>query len=144
MSVCELRRATLYDTDAVYALICELKQGQFDLQAFSAGYAANLQDPNMHYQLALLDGQVIGMIGLHLQFHLHHANWIGEIQELVVMPHARRVKIGSQLLAWAEKVARQAGAEMTELSTSVTRHNAHRFYLREGYEQSHFRFTKAL
>ena len=57
MSVCELRRATLYDTDAVYALICELKQGQFDLQAFSAGYAANLQDPNMRYQLALLDGQ---------------------------------------------------------------------------------------
>ncbi len=45
MSVCELRRATLYDTDAVYALICELKQGQFDLQAFSAGYAANLQIP---------------------------------------------------------------------------------------------------
>lgn len=36
MSVCELRRATLYDTDAVYALICELKQGQLDLQAFSA------------------------------------------------------------------------------------------------------------
>lgn len=82
MSVCELRRATLYDTDAVYALICELKQGQFDLQAFSAGYAANLQDANMHYQLALIDGQVVGLIGLHLQFHLHHANWIGEIQEL--------------------------------------------------------------
>lgn len=60
MSVCELRRATLYDTDAVYALICELKQGQFDLQAFSAGYAANLQDTNMHYQLALIDGQVVG------------------------------------------------------------------------------------
>lgn len=35
MSVCELRRATLYDTDAVYALICELKQGQFDLQALA-------------------------------------------------------------------------------------------------------------
>ena len=66
MSVCELRRATLYDTDAVYALICELKQGQFDLQAFSTGYAANLQDANMHYQLALIDGQVVGLIGLHL------------------------------------------------------------------------------
>jgi hypothetical protein len=24
----------------------------------------------MHYQLALLDGHIIGMIGLHLQFHL--------------------------------------------------------------------------
>ena len=144
MSVCELRRATLYDTDAVYALICELKQGQFDLQAFSAGYAANLQDPNMHYQLALLEGQVIGMIGLHLQFHLHHANWIGEIQELVVMPKVRSSGIGSQLLAWAEKTAREMGAEMTELSTSTKRIHAHRFYQREGYAPSHIRFTKAL
>ena len=138
MSVCELRRATLYDTDAVYALICELKQGQFDLQAFSAGYAANLQDANMHYQLALIDGQVVGLIGLH------HANWIGEIQELVVMPQARGLRVGSQLLAWAEAAAREAGAEVTELSTSTQRLDAHRFYQREGYTMSHFRFTKPL
>lgn len=92
----------------------------------------------------LLDGEVVGMIGLHLQFHLHHVNWIGEIQELVVMPQARGLNVGSKLLAWAEEEARQAGAEMTELSTNVKRHDAHRFYLREGYEQSHFRFTKAL
>ncbi|QRG78826.1 aminoalkylphosphonate N-acetyltransferase [Citrobacter sp. R56] len=141
---CELRHATPADSDDVYALICELKQAEFNRQAFSAGFAANLQDSNLRYQLALLDGQVVGMIGLHLQFHLHHANWIGEIQELVVMPHARGGKVGSRLLAWAEEEARQAGAEMTELSTSVTRHNAHRFYLREGYERSHFRFTKTL
>ena len=144
MSFCELRRATLYEVWSVYALICELKQGKFDHQAFSAGYAANLQDHNMRYQLALLDGQVVGMIGLHLQFHLHHANWIGEIQELVVRPQARGLKVGSQLLAWAEATAREAGAEMTELSTSVQRHDAHRFYLREGYVQSHYRFTKPL
>ena len=81
---------------------------------------------------------------VHLQFHLHHVNWIGEIQELVVMPQARGLNVGSKLLAWAEEEARQAGAEMTELSTNVKRHDAHRFYLREGYEQSHFRFTKAL
>lgn len=28
----------------------------------------------MHYQLAELDGQVVGMIGLHMQFHLHHTS----------------------------------------------------------------------
>ena len=91
-----------------------------------------------------LDGQVVGLIGLHLQFHLHHANWIGEIQELIVMPQARGLTVGSQLLAWAEATAREAGAEMTELSTSTQRLNAHRFYQREGYTQSHFRFTKPL
>lgn len=144
MPACELRRATADDTHAVYALISELKQAEFDHQAFSAGFAANLRDSNLRYQLALLDGEVVGMIGLHMQFHLHHANWIGEIQELVVMPQARGLKIGSQLLAWAEDEARRAGAEMTELSTNVKRLDAHRFYLREGYTQSHFRFTKAL
>ncbi len=168
MPACELRPATQYDTDAVYALICELKQAEFDHHAFRVGFNANLRDPNMRYHLALLDGEVVGMIGLHLQFHLHHVNWIGEIQELVVMPQARGLNVGSKLLAWAEEEARQvmpqarglnvgskllawaeeearqAGAEMTELSTNVKRHDAHRFYLREGYEQSHFRFTKAL
>ena len=98
----------------------------------------------MHYQLAVLDGAAIGMIGLHMQFHLHHARWIGEIQELVVMPQARGLRVGSTLLAWAEETARAAGAELTELSTSVKRVDAHRFYLREGYAQSHFRFTKPL
>ncbi|EES5187364.1 aminoalkylphosphonate N-acetyltransferase [Escherichia coli] len=144
MPACELRPATQYDTDAVYALICELKQAEFDHHAFRVGFNANLRDPNMRYHLALLDGEVVGMIGLHLQFHLHHVNWIGEIQELVVMPQARGLNVDSKLLAWAEEEARQAGAEMTELSTNVKRHDAHRFYLREGYEQSHFRFTKAL
>ena len=70
MPACELRPATQYDTDAVYALICELKQAEFDHQAFRVGFNANLRDPNMRYHLALLDGEVVGMIGLHLQFHL--------------------------------------------------------------------------
>jgi (aminoalkyl)phosphonate N-acetyltransferase len=144
MPVCELRPATAEDAEAVYALICELKQAQFDREAFHAGYLANLQDRNMHYQLAALDGHIVGMIGLHLQFHLHHVRWIGEIQELVVLPQSRGLNVGSQLLAWAEDAARRVDAEMTELSTSVKRVDAHRFYLREGYTQSHFRFTKAL
>ncbi len=144
MPECELRPATAEDVDAVYGLICELKQAELDRSAFLAGFAANLLDHNMRYQLAEQNGHIIGMIGLHMQFHLHHANWIGEIQELVVMPQARGLRVGSQLLAWAEEFARQAGAEMTELSTSVKRLDAHRFYLREGYTQSHFRFTKPL
>lgn len=119
MPVCELRHATTEDTDSVYALICELLKNELDYQAFRDGFAANLLDPNVHYRLALRNGEVVGMISLHMQFHLHHANWIGEIQELVVLPPMRGQKIGSQLLAWAEEEARQAGAELTELSTNI-------------------------
>lgn len=92
MPDCQLRPATADDAPIVYALICELKQAEFDHQAFHAGYLANLQDHNMRYQLAELDGQIIGMIGLHMQFHLHHARWIGGSGELVVMPQARGLK----------------------------------------------------
>ncbi len=143
MSV-ELRHATLNDWQSVYALICELKQREFDRAAFRAGFAANLLDPHFRYQLALLNGRPIAMLGLHLQFHLHHVNWIAEIQELVVMPQARGLGVGKQLLAWAEQEARREGAEMIELSTSTGRHDAHRFYQREAYQPSHVRFTKAL
>lgn len=138
----EFRPAILADSDAVYALICELKQAEFNRQAFNVGFAANLEDHNLCYQLAVLNGDVVGMIGLHMQFHLHHVNWVGEIQELVVMPQARGHGVGSKLLAWAEEKARNAGAELTELSTSTKRHDAHRFYEREGYQQTHFRYTK--
>lgn len=143
MSV-ELRRATLSDSDAVYMLICELKQTHFDKTAFDAGFAARLEDPNFHCQLALHNGQPQGLITLHLQFHLHHANWIAEIQELVVIPQARGLGVGKLLLEWAEAEARCANAETIELSTSTGRVNAHRFYQREGYLPSHLRFTKAL
>ncbi|HEY3591846.1 MAG TPA: aminoalkylphosphonate N-acetyltransferase [Buttiauxella sp.] len=142
--VVELRPATLTDTDTVYALICELKQAEFNRQAFTVGFAANLKDPNLRYQLAMVGGEAVGMIGLHMQFHLHHVNWVGEIQELVVMPQARGHGVGSKLLAWAEEQARLAGAELTELSTSAKRLDAHRFYQREGYQHTHFRFTKAV
>ncbi|TNV16451.1 aminoalkylphosphonate N-acetyltransferase [Buttiauxella sp. B2] len=140
----EFRPATLADSDAVYALICELKQAEFNRQAFNVGFTANLAERNLHYQLAVLSGEVVGMIGLHMQFHLHHVNWVGEIQELVVMPQARGHGVGSKLLAWAEEQARLAGAELTELSTSAKRLDAHRFYQREGYQHTHFRFTKAV
>lgn len=143
MSV-ELRRATLSDSDAVYALVCELKQKHFDKAAFTAGYAARLEDPNFHCQLALHNGQPQGLITLHLQFHLHHVNWIAEIQELVVIAQARGLGVGKLLLEWAQDKAKRAGAEMIELSTSTGRVNAHRFYQREGYQPSHLRFTKAL
>lgn len=140
----DIQHADMAHSDAIYALVCELKQAAFDRDAFDTGLAANLRDPHYHLALAWLDAKPVGLVSLHLQFHLHHANWIGEIQELVVMPDARSAGVGKRLLAWAHTVAQRHGAEMTELSTNVKRIDAHRFYRREGYEPSHVRFTKPL
>lgn len=141
---CELRRATLTDSEAVYGLVCELKQKAYDRQTFTAGFAANLNNPNQHYQLALVNGEIVGLIGLQIMFPLNLNCWIGEIQELVILPQMRGRNIGQQLLRWAEEQARRSGASLMELSSGKVRTDAHRFYLREGYQQSHFRFKKAL
>lgn len=141
---CELRRATAEDTDAVYGLICELKQKAYDQQTFAAGFAANLNNPSQRYQLALVNGEIVGLIGLQIMFPLNQNCWIGEIQELVILPQMRGLNIGQRLLAWAEEEARRSGASLVELSSGKVRTDAHRFYLREGYQQSHFRFKKAL
>jgi len=132
-------------SDIIYALICELRQDQIlDKQLIKEGLIANLNDPNIEYQFAWLGTEVVGFISLQFQFHLHHARWIAEIQELVVMPQARSLGVGKALLAWAEQQARHRHAELLELSTSTKRVNAHRFYNREGYQATHLRFTKPL
>ena len=139
-----LRPATAQDEDTVYHLMCELEQCEFDRLAFAKGYALNLANPNMHYALATQNNEVLGFISLHLQYHLHHVNWIAEIQELIITPQARGAGVGKRLLRWAEDTARELGAEQTELSTRATRYDAHRFYQREGYLHTHFRFVKPL
>ena len=141
---CDLRPASLADTEAVYGLICELKQKAYDRNTFAAGFAANLNNPQQRYQLAEVNGEVVGLIGIQIMFPLNLNCWIGEIQELVVLPQMRGLNVGQRLLAWAEDEARQNGASLMELSSGKVRTDAHRFYLREGYEQSHFRFKKTL
>ncbi|WP_348226296.1 GNAT family N-acetyltransferase, partial [Salmonella enterica] len=85
----DLRHATTEDTASVFALIFELLKNELDYQDFRDGFAANLLDPNVLYRLALRNGEVVGLMSLHMQFHLHHANLIGEIQDLVVLPPMR-------------------------------------------------------
>lgn len=140
----DVRPARPEDGAVVYQLMCELNPKIPDREAFIRGYLANLAAPGLYYRLAVRGDEVLGFISLHMLFHLHHVRWIGEIQELVVLPQCRGDGTGKKLLQWAESQARHVNAELLELSSSKPRIDAHRFYLREGFQESHFRFTKPL
>lgn len=43
-----------------------------------------------------------------------------------------------------EEIAKDKQFEQIELSTSIYRKDAHRFYERQGYEKLHYNYTKAL
>ena len=60
------------------------------------------------------------------------------------MQEHRNLNIGKILVQESEKWAKEQGANDIEVSSNQRRLQAHRFYERENYIKSHFKFTKQL
>jgi GNAT superfamily N-acetyltransferase len=83
-----------------------------------------------------------GVAVVHLMLPLHvEAGW-ALLSALVVDQAHRGAGVGAQLLAAAERFAREKGCTQLELSSSATRTRAHRFYEQNGYREKRLRFLK--
>lgn len=67
-----------------------------------------------------------------------------ELESVHVRSDQRSKGIGAKMMAHAEALAREAGAALIQLTSNKVRVDAHRFYERLGYAQSHFGFKKKL
>lgn len=128
----------------IYSLICELEEAPLDRTKLEAVYLQNLADPNIHYRVALENGEVVGFASVHVQHLLHHGGKIAELQEIVVAESRRGQGLGNLLFSEAEKTARAAGCLQLEVCCNRKRTDSHRFYERQGMAASHFKFTEAL
>lgn len=135
--------ALLKDEEAVWRLTCELEEEALPREAFGEAYRFLLSAPGEHVFL-LLDGEALGYVHLRIAPQLHHASLIAEIQELVIAPSCRGRGMGRALLTHALSFARERGACMAELTSNFTREGAHRFYEREGFRRSSYKFIRAL
>ena len=88
--------------------------------------------------------RVVGVLVWHWLQPLHVAPAWGLISALVVDDGARGGGIGAALLCEAECQAREAGCSQLELSSSIKREDAHRFYLAQAYQERPKRFVKLL
>ena len=88
---------------------------------------------------------VVGWIHASEVEHLQ-ADARAEIGGLVVSEAARGRRIGAQLVARTEAWAREQGLGAILVRSQIKREDAHRFYLREGYERTKTSavFTKPL
>lgn len=139
-----IRIARTDDLHEVYELICDMQERKLDPQAFEQIYVEYLLRHDVRCWVAEHEGRAIAIICLHFQNHLHHAGRIAEVVELAVHADYRSRGIGARLLAEAEIAAVKEGCQVLELSTNQRRIQAHAFYLREGMDCSHYKFTKAL
>lgn len=138
------RKAGRGDCEDVYGLICELEGRQLPFARFSAIFQDQLNSGRYCCMVCERDGRVAGVVNLRFEEQLHHGGWVAEIMELAVEKASRGQGIGQELFALACRAARDFGCGQIEAASSQTRTGAHRFYLREGMENSHFKFFKAL
>ena len=101
-------------------------------------------DPSYATLVAARGGEVLGMVGLHLERFYESNSSCVRIMAFVVGSEHRGRGVGRTLISIAEDWARRRGAEAIMLTTHKRRADAHRFYVSMGYEATGYRFYKPL
>jgi GNAT superfamily N-acetyltransferase len=94
--------------------------------------------------VADLNGQVVGLAGIHVSPSLEHDADAAKVSAIVVDEAFRRHGVGRALLDAVEAEARARGCVLVFLTTAERRADAHEFYRRLGWEETGRRFAKTL
>ena len=107
-------------------------------QSYYAAFEQISADPNHQLIVAETDGRVIGT--LHLMF-LPSISFQGglraQVESVRVDKECRNLGIGSRMMEWMIERARQRGAHVIQLTSHLSRQDAHRFYEKLGFKGSH-------
>ena len=116
-----------------------------NIPAYEMAMDALLADPGEHLFVAEEQGAVIGsMIATVLVELTGRGRPHILFRSIQIAPTHRSRGIGAAMMAYVEEESRQGGAVIAELTSSIKRKDAHRFYDRLGYAQSHLGFKKKL
>jgi GNAT superfamily N-acetyltransferase len=107
-------------------------------ESYYAAFEQIERDANHELSVAELGGEVIGT--LHLMF-LPSLSFQGGLRAQVESVRVDKLyqgqEIGSDMLKWSIERARKRGAHVVQLTTHLSRTDAHRFYERLGFKGSH-------
>jgi Acetyltransferases len=136
-----IRPATADDAEVVYGFICELSHTSFDKEVFERIFVENLSHTLYHYYVAEDEGKVTGFLSCHGQYLLHHNGLAYELQEMYVDEAYRSHGVGKMML---DVLLNKIGGtyDVLEVTSNNMRKDAHRFYLNNGFLQTHLKFTR--
>ncbi len=105
---------------------------------YRAALAAIDADPNNELYIAELDGEAVGTFQLTFMPGLmRRGMWRGTVESVHIAPQHRDKGLGSRMMAFAHERCEARGCGMVQLTSNKARTDAHRFYRRLGYAQSH-------
>ena len=138
------RKSSIKDVEEIYTLICDMENKQLPYQKFYEIYNHQLNNKNYYCLVCEHIGKVIGILNLRFEEQLHHTERIAEIMELSVLSDFRNKGIGKEILSKGFEISRENGCSQIEVACNQLRKNTHRFYIREGMHNFHFKFSKQL
>ncbi len=133
MAMVEVRQIAPDDAQAVSALVTQLGYDRTPAQI--ATWIAGADPARQAAFVAVVDGVVAGWIEIERVHHLQSEPFV-LIGGLVVQDGLRGMGVGRDLCRRAEQWAWDHGVETVRVTSRSTRLDAHRFYLRDGYELS--------
>jgi len=138
------RKATLNDCEKVYHLICDMECKQLPFEKFNAIYREQMSNKHDYCLIYEQENMIVGVLNLRFEEQLHHSECIAEIMEFAVDSAYRKQGIGKGMFAKACQIAKDFGCTQIEVACNQLRLDTHRFYLREGMHNFHFKFSKSL
>ncbi|MEU4761898.1 GNAT family N-acetyltransferase [Actinosynnema sp. NPDC023794] len=145
-----IRRATAEDVPAIVAMLADdelgaRRESPDDLAPYLRAFEAI--DAAGHEVLAVAerDGEVVGTLQLTVLRGLSRRGAArAQVEAVRVASPVRGQGLGEELVRWAIDEARARGCVVVQFTSDKTRVDAHRFYRRLGFVQSHEGFKLPL
>ncbi|MFE9562653.1 GNAT family N-acetyltransferase [Streptomyces sp. NPDC006487] len=145
-----IRPATEEDLPAIVAMLADdplgaTRESPDDLTPYAAALKRLTEDPHQHVVVAVRAGRVVGTLQLTIVPGLSRKGSTRSIIEGVrVHADERGSGLGSRFIEWAIDQSRAENCQLVQLTSDVTRVDAHRFYERLGFTASHVGFKLQL
>jgi N-acetylglutamate synthase-like GNAT family acetyltransferase len=90
------------------------------------------------------ENKIQGVLGFRIRENVEESSRYGEISVIVTKPETRKLGIGRALMDFAERRAKELGCKGTWLVSGFGREEeAHKFYIKLGYQITGYRFVKS-
>lgn len=145
-----MRPATAEDLEAIVAMLADdplgaQRESPDDLGPYLTAFERLANDPQQHLVVAVREDKVVGTLQLTIIPGLSRRGATRSIIEGVrIHAQERGSGLGTQLIEWAVEESGRQGCRLVQLTSDVSRTDAHRFYERLGFEASHLGFKKNL
>jgi GNAT superfamily N-acetyltransferase len=146
----EIRPATTDDVPAIVSMLADdplgaQRESPDDLEPYLAALERLSSDPNQHLVVATREDRVVGTLQLTIVPGLSRRGATRSIIEGVrIHADERGGGLGTRLIEWAIEESRRQGCQLVQLTSDITRTDAHRFYERLGFTASHVGFKLTL